>query len=996
MSPLEDSFGHTPKVHLLPDKPEGFTGIQSHEPGSLDITSPQRIVDGCDDSSADCKRIFEYNEEGPYKQPSLHDVEQFPSWTMIIRTSPLVSGVSPIPISVSGPQCENGIEQTAPSPGAVGKHENPMTHLDRLQLDSDGSATAETFQYQSAHEPPTCAQSRVPFKAEDNQFFYSPGQLNKMLNPKSLTAFYALGGFRGIEKGLKTDLRFGLSDKDVNIQSPVGVHEASGKAKSNLGQGYTNSDDLQCCRRVFGETRRLPPEEKLPLKFMRMVPSDKALIPVTIIAAITFGIAPYLLQPFAASTGGTLTFEWGKHVAIMAAVLIVMAIGALECQFREWSRKRNDSEIKVIRSGKHTLIPIYDILVGDVLTLEPYDLVPVDGIFIGGYNVICGESWATGKSDFVKKIPGKILGNHGEDTGMAYLDPFIISGSRVLQGTCTVLVTAVGQRSNIRRIMMSMRDDESADTRALARFMFMASQLSNSLCITLALDTNLLPEISRRINCCVVSLLFVPVLNLVRFCIDMFQSETIFDTDAVKPSFFLLHTNTNCDTSFRLEHSLATNFPEGAITDSDTLSILADSMRHGPASMGTEWTGIGSKPTNSSPARQHRSRSSFKPRLAVGIFLACYGLPLTAAAVRVVRGLRIASGFTSTVSGVTVIPLRTSEGFPVWSWELTYGVWATAFSVYLWQQTRRIPRNANHRRQLVPLDFDFNNLYKLFLPNDSRPHGFMVQSTVERLPWTVDFHVDHDKRVVQLLNTTTKDDEDPGKTRTAAFQRVVDAAIASEYFPSLNKIHSEHFRIIGANHFVSIERFPAPLFGISSRGAHMTAYVRTSEGMKIWVPRRSAHLFTFPNLLDTTVAGGVKAEDSPFDCIIAEATEEASLPADFVKENARAVGAVTYCSLNKQRGTFFPTVLYVYDLELPESIEPQPGDDEVSGFELMTIDQVKDAMLGEQFKPNCVLVMLDFFIRHNIMNSENNDEYLEIVTRMRRHLPVPTSPERRD
>ncbi|KAK2010455.1 NUDIX domain-containing protein [Colletotrichum eremochloae] len=293
----------------------------------------------------------------------------------------------------------------------------------------------------------------------------------------------------------------------------------------------------------------------------------------------------------------------------------------------------------------------------------------------------------------------------------------------------------------------------------------------------------------------------------------------------------------------------------------------------------------------------------------------------------------------------------------------------------------------------VPLNFDFDTLYKLMLPRDARPHGFMVPSTVERLPWTSDFRVDHNERKVYLLDTTVKDSEDPGKACTAAFQHVVDAAIASESFPTLNKMHSEHFRIIGANHFVSIERFPAPLFGISSRGAHMTAFVKTGDGMKIWVPRRSAHLFTFPDLLDTTVAGGVKAEDSPFDCIVAEATEEASLPVDFVKENARAVGAVTYVSMNQQKGTFFPTVLYVYDLELPESIEPVPGDDEVSSFMLMDIPQIKSAMLEGQFKPNCVLVMLDFFIRHNIITSENNDEYLEIVTRLRRHLPVPTSKE---
>src|SRR5690606_2404342 len=32
------------------------------------------------------------------------------------------------------------------------------------------------------------------FVVEDNRFAFSPGQLNKMIDPKSLAAFYALGG----------------------------------------------------------------------------------------------------------------------------------------------------------------------------------------------------------------------------------------------------------------------------------------------------------------------------------------------------------------------------------------------------------------------------------------------------------------------------------------------------------------------------------------------------------------------------------------------------------------------------------------------------------------------------------------------------------------------------------------------------------------------------------------------------------------------------------
>ncbi|KAM5369390.1 hypothetical protein ACJZ2D_009004 [Fusarium nematophilum] len=68
----------------------------------------------------------------------------------------------------------------------------------------------------------------------------------------------------------------------------------------------------------------------------------------------------------------------------------------------------------------------------------------------------------------------------------------------------------------------------------------------------------------------------------------------------------------------------------------------------------------------------------------------------------------------------------------------------------------------------------------------------------------------------------------------------------------------------------------------------MTVYVNTPDGLKIWVPWRRAHFSTSPGKLDETVASGVKAEDSPFDCTVAEASEEASLPEDYVKTYAKA------------------------------------------------------------------------------------------------------------
>ena len=43
------------------------------------------------------------------------------------------------------------------------------------------------------------------FSVDDNPFAFTPGQMNKMFNPKSLAACYKLGGMYVIEKGLRSD-----------------------------------------------------------------------------------------------------------------------------------------------------------------------------------------------------------------------------------------------------------------------------------------------------------------------------------------------------------------------------------------------------------------------------------------------------------------------------------------------------------------------------------------------------------------------------------------------------------------------------------------------------------------------------------------------------------------------------------------------------------------------------------------------------------------------
>jgi P-type Ca2+ transporter type 2C len=73
--------------------------------------------------------------------------------------------------------------------------------------------------------------------------------------------------------------------------------------------------------------------------------------------------------------------------------------------------------------------------VGDVVQLNAGDKVPADGVIIEGSDVSCDESALTGESDTRPKD------RYGEG------DPFLLSGSTLASGYCTMLICAVGVNS---------------------------------------------------------------------------------------------------------------------------------------------------------------------------------------------------------------------------------------------------------------------------------------------------------------------------------------------------------------------------------------------------------------------------------------------------------------------------------------------------------------------------------------------------------------------
>ena len=324
------------------------------------------------------------------------------------------------------------------------------------------------------------------FEVEDNSFAFSVGQLNKLINPKSLAAFYALGGLAGLEKGLRTNRRAGLSIDESDLDGTVTFDEARLAAtrrtslpeadmKTPLARADTKStiqsrrapspqDSFFDRKRIYSDNRLPEKKGKNIFQLMWITYNDKVLILLSIAAAISLAVGLY-------QTFGTVhnaenpPIEWVEGVAIIIAIMVVVVVGSLndfqkERQFVKLNKKKEDRDINVIRSGKTVEISVYDILVGDVVLLEPGDMIPVDGIFIEGHNVKCDESQATGESDLIRKRPAdevySAIDNH---ESLRKLDPFILSGSQVTEGVGTFLATSTGVNSSYGKTLMSLRED---------------------------------------------------------------------------------------------------------------------------------------------------------------------------------------------------------------------------------------------------------------------------------------------------------------------------------------------------------------------------------------------------------------------------------------------------------------------------------------------------------------------------------------------------------
>ena len=215
--------------------------------------------------------------------------------------------------------------------------------------------------------------TEADFEVVNNPFAFSPGQLNKLFNPKSLPAFVALGGLQGIQDGLRTSATAGLSMDENSLTEQ--------RTLSSSADQSAFTDRI----RIFKKNVLPAKKPTSLLTLMRRAYNDRVLLLLTAAAVISLALGLYETFGAEHEPGAPTPVDWVEGLAICIAIVIVVGVGSLndwqkERAFVRLNQRKEDREVKVLRSGKSIMINIVDILVGDVLHMEPGDIIPADGI----------------------------------------------------------------------------------------------------------------------------------------------------------------------------------------------------------------------------------------------------------------------------------------------------------------------------------------------------------------------------------------------------------------------------------------------------------------------------------------------------------------------------------------------------------------------------------------------------------------------------------------
>ncbi|KAH9015966.1 calcium-translocating P-type ATPase [Lactarius deliciosus] len=446
-----------------------------------------------------------------------------------LALNPVRSGQSDVPSALPSPtntHVDIGSDTSRPS-SAAGFFKRTVQHVRHPSPSLSGDTdTGPDTTRNGDNARPALLDLKQDADLYVEPFAFKPPQLAGLVDPKSLENLESLGGVEGLIRGLGTNRLRGLNTMlappsplgspdpgAFNAVTPNGVEMTPPKpSPTGVPEGLQSTASLGGAGRpaslkypkgayeaTIGDRQRIYGQNILPqrpskslLLLMWLALQDKVIVLLLIAAVVSLALG--LFQDFGTPRPAwEPPVDWVEGVADIAAILIVVAVGSLndwqkERQFQALNEKKEDRLVKVIRDGGERQIDVHEVVVGDVVLLEPGEVIPCDGVFLSGHNVRCDEPSATGESVVIKKLSYEECialrekrlmesdpdGPSGDDACVSasqrktnpsslellgHTDCFIVSESNVLEGVGSYVVISVGTKSFNGRISMALRRD---------------------------------------------------------------------------------------------------------------------------------------------------------------------------------------------------------------------------------------------------------------------------------------------------------------------------------------------------------------------------------------------------------------------------------------------------------------------------------------------------------------------------------------------------------
>lgn len=225
-----------------------------------------------------------------------------------------------------------------------------------------------------------------------------------------------------------------------DLKAHGGVEGIAQKISVSLKNGIDSNETKQR-ENIFGANRFVEKPSRSFWNFVWDALQDLTLIILLVCAVVSVGV-------------GLATEGWPKGMydglGIILSILLVVMVTATSdykqsLQFKDLDKEKKNIKVHATRDGQRQQISIYDLVVGDIVVLSVGDQVPADGLFISGYNLSIDESSLSGESEPVHVTKEK---------------PFLLSGTKVQDGSAKILVTAVGMRTEWGSLMATLNDGD--------------------------------------------------------------------------------------------------------------------------------------------------------------------------------------------------------------------------------------------------------------------------------------------------------------------------------------------------------------------------------------------------------------------------------------------------------------------------------------------------------------------------------------------------------